>query len=45
MEAAVGAAVHAELCRVFDEVSKVNSLLAGAHVVLPTDELARSDSK
>ena len=33
MEAAVGAAVHAELCRVFDEVSQVNALLSRARAV------------
>lgn len=33
LEAAVGAAVHAELCRVFDEVSQVNALLVSARAV------------
>ena len=35
METAIGAAVHAELCRVFDEVSRVNAVLCAKHAAMP----------
>ena len=50
LEAAVGAAVHAELCRVFDEISRINALLCAKHAAfpgLPRDgrSLGRSEGK